>query len=47
MPELIDTLWNVNSLYLFRLLKVFTELIDTLWNVNTFLSAILQENPQN
>ncbi len=34
MPELIDTLWNVNSLYLFRLLKVFTELIDTLWNVN-------------
>ena len=36
VPELIDTLWNVNyfSAYFLFLLRV--ELIDTLWNVNPY-----------
>ena len=34
LPELIDTLWNVNALmYNFANCCAF-ELIDTLWNVN-------------
>ena len=32
--ELIDTLWNVNSLYRHIPSPGTTELIDTLWNVN-------------
>ena len=33
-PELIDTLWNVNT-FLGQALPMLTqELIDTLWNVN-------------
>ena len=32
--ELIDTLWNVNYIYLNQSLKYVHELIDTLWNVN-------------
>ena len=39
-PELIDTLWNVNTLLIINALFSMPELIDTLWNVNansTFL----------
>ena len=32
--ELIDTLWNVNTLEVSYLLYTRIELIDTLWNVN-------------
>ena len=32
--ELIDTLWNVNTLHRRRILRYCLELIDTLWNVN-------------
>ena len=32
--ELIDTLWNVNSMLFRPDLYVTPELIDTLWNVN-------------
>ena len=32
--ELIDTLWNVNILFISKSLSVIVELIDTLWNVN-------------
>ena len=37
--ELIDTLWNVNSIVTLPLLATGMELIDTLWNVNCFESA--------
>ena len=33
--ELIDTLWNVNLLTWFLMMKWNCELIDTLWNVNS------------
>ena len=32
--ELIDTLWNVNGIYLSHFGGHLLELIDTLWNVN-------------
>ena len=32
--ELIDTLWNVNTVCLDELTEEQIELIDTLWNVN-------------
>ena len=32
--ELIDTLWNVNSIIIVPLAIMLSELIDTLWNVN-------------
>ena len=32
--ELIDTLWNVNSLTVLSAFLTLCELIDTLWNVN-------------
>ena len=32
--ELIDTLWNVNTMNFYILLRRYQELIDTLWNVN-------------
>ena len=32
--ELIDTLWNVNSVMLYEKFPMEKELIDTLWNVN-------------
>ena len=32
--ELIDTLWNVNFLYIKWKVYATCELIDTLWNVN-------------
>ena len=35
--ELIDTLWNVNSVVPLVFWMVITELIDTLWNVNYYL----------
>ena len=35
MPELIDTLWNVNRFKAAASLATVSELIDTLWNVNT------------
>ena len=38
--ELIDTLWNVNSLILLDALGVEEELIDTLWNVNSLVCII-------
>ena len=34
--ELIDTLWNVNFLYIKWKVYATCELIDTLWNVNYF-----------
>ena len=37
MRELIDTLWNVNSVMFYEKFPMSKELIDTLWNVN-FLS---------
>ena len=33
--ELIETLWNVNIVRLFRNITLPQELIETLWNVNT------------
>ena len=33
-PELIETLWNVNSVPSLSVLYTFSELIETLWNVN-------------
>ena len=32
--ELIDTLWNVNTIFQHIILLLQFELIDTLWNVN-------------
>ena len=32
--ELIETLWNVNSVPSLSVLYTFSELIETLWNVN-------------
>ena len=34
IPELIDTLWNVNDVRIRDVLRQPCELIDTLWNVN-------------
>ena len=34
LPELIDTLWNVNAFNLLKSSLDSSELIDTLWNVN-------------
>ena len=34
LRELIDTLWNVNSVFKRSHSSVVPELIDTLWNVN-------------
>ncbi len=34
IKELIDTLWNVNSVFAKNLTRLIKELIDTLWNVN-------------
>ena len=38
--ELIDTLWNVNNLWIWLKLQISTELIDTLWNVNCTASGM-------
>ena len=34
IPELIDTLWNVNAIARSAIVLTNQELIDTLWNVN-------------
>ena len=34
--ELIDTLWNVNTIDVSLVVVRTTELIDTLWNVNLY-----------
>ena len=34
--ELIDTLWNVNTIHTGKMGSSRRELIDTLWNVNIF-----------
>ena len=39
MCELIDTLWNVNDIFLVVPFKFHNELIDTLWNVNVFIDV--------
>ena len=31
---LIETLWNVNTVAMFRVVEVVSVLIETLWNVN-------------
>ena len=38
--ELIDTLWNVNTVMSGRKSTEVLELIDTLWNVNLFCTSI-------
>ena len=38
--ELIDTLWNVNTVRKSALYFFLSELIDTLWNVNFQLAAL-------
>ena len=41
LPELIDTLWNVNTKKNGNKKSFGTELIDTLWNVNNFFKSFL------
>ena len=41
--ELIDTLWNVNTLEDVIEQTGTTELIDTLWNVNQMFALIVEE----
>ena len=38
--ELIDTLWNVNGIYLSHFGGHLLELIDTLWNVNQGICSL-------
>ena len=38
--ELIDTLWNVNDMGMWKMTKQEAELIDTLWNVNAVTEAM-------
>ena len=40
VPELIDTLWNVNPCNHLYSRDGWIELIDTLWNVNEVSSAV-------
>ena len=47
IPELIDTLWNVNIFIVISTLISPSELIDTLWNVNAIArSAIVLTNQE-
>ena len=45
--ELIDTLWNVNSLETGIAFNVYGELIDTLWNVNSKPTSHQKKSSQN
>ena len=47
IPELIETLWNVNIVSKSLVLHSLLELIETLWNVNFNKSIILSDGFMN
>ena len=45
--ELIDTLWNVNTVTVTSVEGLMVELIDTLWNVNETIGGKIEYYGKN